>query len=173
MAKKASASDTNVTTPRNTPSDTEATERTPRGAESREADARPMEWQQPDLLPTPEKSEHPDWVFRWIRTSMAGQEDNRNVSMRFREGWEPVKLEDHPELMVVSDHGSAWAKKGAIEVGGLLLCKAPRELMESRSRKLREQSENMMNAIDNNMMSQEDERMPMFKQRSTKVSFGS
>jgi hypothetical protein len=27
-----------------------------------------------------------------------------NVSSKFREGWEPVKLEDHPELKITSRH---------------------------------------------------------------------
>ena len=36
----------------------------------------------------------------------------------FREGWTPVKAEDHPELMLSSDVGSQF--EGNIEVGGLL-----------------------------------------------------
>jgi hypothetical protein len=58
--------------------------------------------------------------------------DNTNVSKRFREGWEPVRAEDHPELQIMSDHKSEWAQKGGIEVGGLLLCKAPEEQVDKR-----------------------------------------
>lgn len=169
MAKH--GSDTNAKTPRNAPLDDDTTDRSPRQSDGRDSDARPMEWVQPDMLPTPEAKD--GWVFRWIRTSMYGQQDNRNVSMRLREGWEPVLLEDHDELQIINDVNSDWAKKGAVEVGGLLLCKAPAELMESRRQKLSAQADRMMDAIDNNMMRQEDSRMPMFKERKTKVSFGS
>ena len=66
--------------------------------EERSETTRPETWTPPPLLPdpTPQKG----WAFRWIRTSMVGKADNTNVSMRFREGWEAVKAEDHPELSV-------------------------------------------------------------------------
>ena len=81
-------------------------------------------------------------------------------------------LEDHPELMVVSDHDSEWGKKGAVEIGGLLLCKAPQELMDSRRKAHEDMANAQMNAIDNNLMKEEDPRMPMFNERKTSVSFG-
>jgi len=146
-------------------------DRSPRAAESREAEARSMEWVQPDILPMPEAVE--GWVFRYIRVSTHGQEDNRNVSIRFREGWEPVKAEDYPELQVMSDHNSYWGNKGGVEIGGLLLCKAPSELMESRAQKHRDMANQQIDAIDNNLMKEEDPRVPIFRDRKTKVSFGS
>ena len=95
----------------------------PRALETREDEARDMPWEPASILPDPEPQD--GWVFRWIRTSMVGTLDNTNVSKRFREGGEPVRAEDHPELQIMSDHKSDWAQKGGIEVGGLLLCKAP------------------------------------------------
>ena len=60
-----------------------------------------------------------------------GQSDNTNVSRSMREGWMPVKAEDHPELELVSDLDSRFV--GNVEVGGLLLCKAPAEKMQART----------------------------------------
>ena len=60
-----------------------------------------------------------------------GQSDGTHTSRMFREGWEPVKAEDHPELMLESDMNSKFV--GNIEVGGLLLCKAPEEKMKART----------------------------------------
>jgi hypothetical protein len=51
----------------------------------------------------------------------------QNVSKKTREGWEPVKALDHPELMLAGD------KNGNVELGGLLLCKMPEELVDSRN----------------------------------------
>jgi len=41
-----------------------------------------------------------------------------------REGWEPVKAEDHPELMMVGNE-----KTGNVEIGGLMLCKMAAEII--------------------------------------------
>lgn len=160
-----------VQTTRTSKDDSTEQDRSPRASDSREAGARSMEWTQPDILPMPDPVE--GWVFRYIRVSTHGKEDNRNVSIRFREGWEPVKAEDHEELQVMSDHNSYWGNKGGVEIGGLLLCKAPKELMESRAQKHQEMANQQMSAIDNNLMKEEDPRVPMFSERKTKVSFGS
>ena len=99
-----------------------AEERTKREAESRTAEERPSDsWLPASILPNPDPVD--GWVFRWIRTSTLGKADNTNVSQKFREGWVPVKAEDHPELEVMSDIDSRF--EGNIEIGGLLLCKAP------------------------------------------------
>jgi len=105
---------------------------------------------------------------------MMGESDTRNVSMRFREGWEPVKSEDYPELMVMPNDESVWSKKGMVEIGGLLLCKAPRSMRDSRQKYHEEQSRQQMQAIDNNYMRESDPRMPVLmpERQSTRSSFG-
>ena len=74
-------------------------ERSPRALDSREAAQRVQSWENPTNLPDPVPQE--GWVFRWIRTATLGNNDNTNVSRRFREGWEPSRLEDHPELSLL------------------------------------------------------------------------
>ena len=103
---------------------------------------------------------------------MLGQADNTNVSAKFREGWEPVRSEDHPELQVMSDIDSRF--EGNVEVGGLLLCKNTKENVQARQEYLQEINERQMESVDNNYLRESDPRMPMLKpERSTKVSFGS
>ena len=92
--------------------------RNSRTTETRESGQRKVSWQRPSMLPVPEPK--PGIEYRWIRTSTLGQSDNTNVSSRFREGWTPVRAEDHPNLQVVSDIDSRFTDN--IEVGGLLLC---------------------------------------------------
>jgi hypothetical protein len=158
-------------TPRNDPQDADAQDRSPRTTDARQESVRVENWKQPDILPMPDPQ--PGWVFRYIRTSTFGQSDNRNVSMRFREGWEPVKLEDYPELMIISDHGSEWGKKGAVEIGGLLLCKAPEHIMKQRKKHYEDMAKQQMRAIDSNLMKEADPRMPILApERSSQVLFG-
>jgi len=145
--------------------------REPRSLENRENDTRDKSWEPASLLPDPDPQD--GWVFRWVRTSMVGHPDNTNISKKFREGWEPVRAEDHPELHIMSDHKSEWGAKGGIEVGGLLLCKAPEESVEQRREYYKSHAESQMQAVDNNYMRENDPRMPVLApDRKTHVVFG-
>lgn len=150
------------------------TDRAPRqksGADTRETNERNKNWEPASILPDPDPQD--GWVFRWVRTSMVGTPDNTNASKRFREGWEPVRAEDHTELQIMSDHGSDWAAKGAIEVGGLLLCKAPEEMVNQRQDYYVKRAQDQMSAVDNNFMRENDPRMPVFSpERKTSVTYG-
>ena len=73
-----------------------ANNRADRDNSTREAETRAKSWSPPSTLPDPVPA--PGWKYRWIRTSMLGQADLQNVSVRMREGWEPVPSEEVPEL---------------------------------------------------------------------------
>ena len=147
------------------------TPREPRSVDTRENEASASSWEPASILPDPDPQD--GWVFRWIRTSMVGNPDNTNVSKRFREGWEPVRAEDHPELQIMSDHNSDWSNKGGIEVGGLLLCKAAEETVDKRRQYYANHAESQMQAVDNAYMRENDPRMPVLApDRKTRVAFG-
>ena len=145
-----------------------ADNRLARELENRESAQRKQAWTPPQTLPSPKPQ--PGWVFRYIRTSIMGTADPSNTSAKFREGWEPVKAEDHPELMHMSDPNSRF--KGNIEIGGLLLCKAPEELMKQRDDYYAQQTQAQVNSVDNSFMRLNDERMPLFNERRSTTSFG-
>jgi hypothetical protein len=105
---------------------------------------------------------------------MIGSPDNTNVSSKFREGWEVVKAETQPSLKILSDEGSRWGQDGAIEVGGLLLCKAPLEMVKDRREYYEKMADQQMSGIDSNYLRENDPRMPVLKpERQTRVTFGS
>jgi len=138
-----------------------------RTEDTREKSERKVTWQRPSALPDPTPQEGVE--FRWIRTSALGQSDMTNVSSKFREGWEPVKLEDHPELKIISDVDSKF--KGNVEVGGLLLCKNSKENMDARRDFQKQQANSQMQAVDNSFMKESDPRMPVLKpEKSTRTS---
>ena len=62
--------------------------------------------------------------------------------------------------------------KGNIEIGGLLLCKAPEELMKQRNDYYEQQAKAQIQSVDNNFMRLNDERMPLFNERKSTTSFG-
>ena len=143
--------------------------RAKREHDTREVSSRPASWRPPSVLPTPDPQD--GYVFRWIRTAMRNESDNTNVSRRFREGWEPVRLEDHPELKLLPDIDTRF--DGAAVVGGLMLCKCDARTVEERNDYMREQSRTQMDAVDNNFLRENDARMPLLPpDRRTRVKFG-
>ena len=145
-------------------------ERTPRTTVTRQQEARHDDnWVPASILPDPEPQD--GYVFRWVRTSILGQSDNTHVSQMFREGWEPVKAEEHPELKLQSDLDSQF--KGNIEVGGLLLCKCSEEKMKQRTKHFQQIADNQMESVDNNFLRENDPRMPLLNpERSSRTTFG-
>ena len=142
--------------------------RAKRETESRAGAERPRKWAPPQLLPDP----HPEdgYAFRWIRLSTLGTSDALNISSKLREGWEPVKASEHPEIRLMG--GQANRFPDSIEIGGLLLCKTPVEFTVDRDAYFANQADAQMASVDNTFMRESDPRMPMFKERSTKVVFG-
>ena len=136
-----------------------------RELETRDYDQRaPSEYVPPSLLPDP--MPEPGWAFRYISTAVLGVADAAHVSKRFREGWEPVKAVDHPELQLVGD------KNGNVEIGGLMLCKMPLERAQARDAYYAKQAEAQMTSVDNHFMKNNDPRMPLFRDSSSKVQRG-
>ena len=142
--------------------------RTNRELETRETTVRKKSWTRPEVLPTP--NPEPGYQFHWVRISTRGEADPMNVSGKLREGWEPVKASDHPEIFLAGIESDRF--KDNIVVGGLLLCKAPVELVEERNDFYTQQAEAQIRSVDNNFMRENDPRMPLFNERKTKVSFG-
>jgi len=143
--------------------------RASREADTRAKDERPRSWAPPTLLPDPVPE--PGYTFRWIRVSTLGQADPRNVSSKIREGWEPVRAVDHPEISMYLDNDNARFKDNVV-VGGLLLCKTPTEMVDQRNAYYQQQAEAQIRSVDNHFMRENDPRMPLFSERKTTVSFG-
>ena len=146
-----------------------AQNRLSRELDTRAAMQRPTSWQAPETLPSP--NPRPGISHRWVRTSMGGQSDVQNVSSKLREGYEPVKAEDYPEMMM---HATTEGRfKGNIEVGGLVLCSIPSEFLVQRDAHFAGINKATMESVDNNFMKDNDPRMSKFSEKSTKVTFGS
>jgi len=130
---------------------------------------RPEAWRPPETLPMPD--DRPGWTHRYVRTSTMGSADPSNISSKLREGYEPCKAEEYPELMM---HASTEGRfKGNIEVGGLLLCRIPSEFMAQRAKYYENLNKSQVDSVDNNFLRENDPRMPLFSEKRTKVTFGS
>jgi hypothetical protein len=136
--------------------------RTPRELETRQNSGK--RWTPPSLLPDPMKEE--GYGYRWIRYSTLNQPDDRNVSSKRTQGWEPIRLEDHPELQTYGKNS------GNVEIGGLVLCKNSREMIDQRNAYYRKMAEDQAQAVDATLMRENDPRMPLFSDRKSTTSKG-
>ena len=146
-----------------------AQNRLSRELETRAAMQRPTSWQAPETLPSP--NPRPGISHRWVRTSMLGVPDVQNISGKFKEGYEPVKAEEYPELSMHAATDGRFA--GGIEAPGLVLCSIPTEFLKQREAHFSNINKATMESVDNNFMRDSDPRMSKFSEKSTKVTFGS
>jgi hypothetical protein len=74
-----------------------------RELETRTKTTRKKAWTRPTVLPDPTPED--GYTYHWVRISTNGQSDATNISSKIREGWEPVRAQDHPEIFTdtVSD----------------------------------------------------------------------
>ena len=136
--------------------------------ETREESTQKRAWVRPELLPSPTPEE--GYTYHWVRVSTNGEPDPTNVSSKLREGWEPVKATAHPEIELVSIENERF--KDNIVMGGLMLCKAPVELVEQRNAYYRQHAQQQVESVDNNLMRENDPRMPLFTEKQSEVTFG-
>jgi hypothetical protein len=135
---------------------------------TRDKTARKRAWVRPQTLPDP--LPEAGYTYHWVRISTRGEHDPMNVSSKLREGWEPVKASDHPEIFLTRSEDDRF--KENIIIGGLLLCKAPVELVGERNQFYQQQAAQQIRSVDNNFMRENDPRMPLFSERKSKVTFG-
>lgn len=105
----------------------EPTNRAPRSLDTRATSERKRTWIRPTGLPEIEPRD--GWTHKWVRTDMRNEPDKKNYASKLYEGWEPVDLADYPELQAFS--GSKTS--GHVEIGGLIACRMPTEMVEQRN----------------------------------------
>ena len=147
----------------------EKDKKTSRANDTRSKSERPKVWVPPSSLDAPPA---PDgFRYRWIRAESVGFQDTKNIASRMREGYELVRAEevenasDYPVL----DEGRY---KGVIGVGGLLLAKVPIEIAKQRQDYMTRRHAERSEAVNNDLMKEQDKRMPINVDRQTRVTFG-
>ena len=147
----------------------EKKENTSRANQTRSKSERPKVWVPPSSLDAPPA---PDgFRYRWIRAEVVGFQDTKNLTGRLREGYELVRAE---EIENASDYPvlEEGKYKGVIGVGGLLLAKVPEEIAQQRQKYMSNRHKERSDAVDNDLMKEQDKRMPINIDRQSRVSFG-
>ena len=143
--------------------------KTSRANQTRSKDERPKVWVHSSSLDAPPA---PDgFRYRWIRAESIGFQDVKNIQGRIRQGYELVRAE---EIENVSDYPVVedGKYKGVVGVGGLLLAKVPEEIAQQRQNYMKSKAEGMDEAVNNDLMKEQDNRMPINIDRQSRVTFG-
>ena len=140
-----------------------------RASQTREKNSRRKPWAPPSRLDAPDA---PDgYKHRWIRISIRGEDDKINVHSKLREGYEPVRSDEHPGL---NDFASIedGQHAGVIGNGGLMLARIPEETAQERTEYYRGRTREQISAVDQDLMREEHPSMPISRERQSRVSFG-
>ena len=105
------------------------------------------------------------------KSEVVGFQDTKNITGRLREGYELVRSE---EVENASDYPvlEEGKYKGVIGVGGLLLAKVPIEIAKQRQDYMTRRHEDRNDAVENDLMKEQDKRMPINVDRQSRVTFG-
>ena len=133
------------------------TDRSPRNSQTRAKTTRPTEWKPPSMLDAPPAPE--GFVHRWIRESTMGYDDRKNISARLREGFELVRADEYPDWD--GESISEGKHTGVFD------------LLKQRTAYYKKRTSEAMDAIDNDLLRENDSRMPILKpDRQSNIEFG-
>ena len=142
--------------------------KTSRASQTRSETERPKVWTPPSSLdapPAPDGFRH-----RWIRAESLGFQDSKNISGRLRSGYELVRADEYKDqdYPVVQD----GKYKGIIGVGGLVRARVPEEIAKQRTDYYARQHKGQNEAVENDLLKEQDSRMPINVERQSRVTFG-
>ena len=142
--------------------------KTSRAAVTRTKTERPKEYKPPSSLDAPAA---PDgFRHRWIRAESMGFNDTKNIHGRLRSGYELVRADEYDDDQYPTVLDGKYA--GVIGVGGLLLARIPEELAQARIDYQRRQTEGQDEAVESDLLRDQDKRMPISVDRNSKHTFG-
>ena len=143
--------------------------RTSRASQTREKVSQKKKvWSPPSSLdapPAPTGFRH-----RWVRAESLGFNDTKNVSGRIRQGYELVRADEYPEADYPIVEDGKYA--GVIGVGGLVLTRVPEEIAKQRQDYYAQQGMEQVQALDNDLMKEQHQSMPINIDRQSRVTFG-
>jgi hypothetical protein len=129
---------------------------------------RPKVWTPPSYLDTPNAPN--GYRHRWVRVEILGFVDTKNIQGRLRSGYELVRADEYPEedFPVVADGKYA----GVIGHGGLVLTRVPIEIAQQRAKYYADLASENVEAVDNDLMKEQDRRMPINIDKQSRTTFG-
>jgi len=124
----------------------------------------------PDAITNRFKNE--GMTLGWLRITLKGQDDFKYIGKKMQEGWNFVNIKEVPELEQTSVVKMDGRYSGAVTRGDIALGKIPTKLFQSRSEFYRNKSDQLMDAVNSQLMRGNNSSMPISNSSKTTVTKG-
>ena len=108
----------------------------------------------------------------WLRMTLKGQDDVKHIGKKLQEGWQFVDLAEVPEMSATSFVRDKGRYAGVVCRADVGLAKIPTAKYEARSKFYRDKSKAMNDAINSQLMGNNNSRMPISNNSKSKVVTG-
>ena len=149
-----------------------------RSSQLRENNTQEEEWtfEEPNALAIPDhvqaRFDSEGMALRWIRISIKGTDDISNVGKKLQEGWVFVTPDEVPEMSITSFVREDGRYQGTVCRGDLALAKMPAGKVAAKRKFYENKADDMMQAVNAQLMNSSDSRMPISNNSKTTVTKG-
>jgi|TARA_R110000796_G_scaffold37491_10_gene94588 hypothetical protein len=112
------------------------------------------------------------YALKWVRISVRGEEDTKNIGVRLNEGWEFVTEEECPAMAQHFKGLDTGRLSGCVIRGDVALAKMPLDLREARLSRTQERTRILNEAVNNTLMRDNDSRAPITNASRTRARTG-
>jgi hypothetical protein len=132
-----------------------------------------VDGQQDGRLPEfPEEAQKDErFVYRWVRVTLDGEDDIKNITTAERMGWRFCRPEDIPGVHNLPARTLGYCR-GAVGISDVAVAKLPREVAVARRKLHEKQTAERMQAINSQLLREGDQRMPTFNESRSTVRTG-
>ena len=150
-----------------------------RSSQTRETNERVQKdyvFEEPSLTNVPtaveEKFKNSGMTLGWLRIDLKGNEDYQNIGKKQQQGWEFVTPEEVPEMGATSVVRKEGRYAGVVCRGDLALGKIPTFKLEAKKAHYLKKSGEMMDAVNQQLMSQSNSQAPISNTSKSSVTKG-
>lgn len=112
------------------------------------------------------------YALKWVRISIKGQEDYKNLGLKMRDGYTFVSPEEVPEMAAGFQVGDVGKLGKLVLRGDVALAKAPAEKINARKTRVRQRTNQLTEAINEQLMANSDRRLPITNNSRSRVATG-
>jgi hypothetical protein len=124
-------------------------------------------WIRPSSLDAPPAQ--PGMTQRWVRKSLRGADDPKNLNRNWREGWRPRSADTLPEEWRIYAN-FADKNDGMIVVDDLILMEIDSRVLVQRKKAIESATRRQMESVDHDLESSQVAGHPIVKEHKTSVT---
>tara|TARA_R100001244_G_scaffold102474_1_gene76354 strand:- start:1739 stop:2197 length:459 start_codon:yes stop_codon:yes gene_type:complete len=144
--------------------------------QTRETETKEYTFTEPNWLDVPDgvvdRFNIEDMALRWIRISLKGDDDYKNVGNKMSQGWIFVTPEEVPEMLHSATVLDTGRYQNCVVRGDVALAKMPRGKAQARNDYYENKANAMMQAVNQQLMAASDSRMPISNNSTSSVTKG-